>query len=581
MSLSAHARAAPERPPLRVGLLVDSLRQPAWVDRALQDILESRIATLALVVVNAGQPPDCPPGGRLARWYGARRFLLHELYTKIDARKFAMPDDPFRPVAIDARLTGVPVVEVTPRRTKHCDYLADEDVERILAHDLDVAIRLGFRILRGRFLEIARHGVWSYHHGDNRVNRGGPPGFWEVMEGHPVTGTVLQVLTEEIDAGRVIYRSYSSTAPLSVLKNRHAFYWKASTFISRKLRELHERGPGALRDPEPGGDEPAAYSQRLYVAPSNREMAPLITRLAGRYVAGKVRSLVETEQWFLAYRRSPQPRRGHEPDLAPFRFRALHPPPDRYWADPFPVRDGDKFFVLFEEYLHGTGKGHISALEIGESGPVGAAVPVLQPAYHLSYPYTFDWRGERFMVPESIGNRTVEAYRATRFPFAWDMEGVLMADVDLVDATIVEIEGRWWLFANGVARGGSPWDELYLYHASSPLGPWTPHRRNPVVSDVRRARPAGRPFSRGGAWYRPAQDCSRGYGYAVRIQRITRLDPEDFEEVTVSILTPDWMPRLVGTHTVNAIDGLTVIDARARRWPWARRGRASASRSAG
>src|SRR5206468_4045008 len=120
---------------------------------------------------------DRPPGGRLARWYGARRFLLHELYNKIDTRKFAMPDDPFQPVALDARLSGVPVLEVTPRRTKHCDYLADADVERILAHDLDVAIRLGFRILRGRFLEIARHGVWSYHHGDNRVNRGGPPGF--------------------------------------------------------------------------------------------------------------------------------------------------------------------------------------------------------------------------------------------------------------------------------------------------------------------------------------------------------------------------------------------------------------------
>jgi transcriptional regulator GlxA family with amidase domain len=34
-------------------------------------------------------------------------------------------------------------------------------------------------------------------------------------------------------------------------------------------------------------------------------------------------------------------------------------------------------------------------------------------------------------------------------------------------------------------------DELSLFYAESPLGPWTPHPRNPVKSDVRGSRPAG------------------------------------------------------------------------------------------
>ncbi len=43
----------------------------------------------------------------------------------------------------------------------------------------DVLIRCGKGILRGDILYAARHGILSFHHADNRINRGGPPGFWE------------------------------------------------------------------------------------------------------------------------------------------------------------------------------------------------------------------------------------------------------------------------------------------------------------------------------------------------------------------------------------------------------------------
>ena len=72
-------------------------------------------------------------------------------------------------VGLEDLLEGCPVVDVKPRRTKHSDYFEDEDLRVIRSHDLDVALRFGFRILRGGALEIARHGVWSYHHGDGLV----------------------------------------------------------------------------------------------------------------------------------------------------------------------------------------------------------------------------------------------------------------------------------------------------------------------------------------------------------------------------------------------------------------------------
>jgi hypothetical protein len=69
----------------------------------------------------------------------------------------------------------------------------------------------------------------------------------------------------------------------------------------------------------------------------------------------------------------------------------------------------------------------------------------------------------------------------------------------------------------------------------------------------------------GGQWYRPAQDCSRRYGYAIALRRILWVNPNELVEETVSRLTPDWDARAIATHTINAVDGLTFIDVQMRR----------------
>ena len=67
----------------------------------------------------------------------------------------------------------------------------------------DVLVRFGFGIVKGPMLDLPTHGVWGFHHGDEEKFRGGPPGFWEIMHDDPVTGAVLQRLTEKLDAGRI------------------------------------------------------------------------------------------------------------------------------------------------------------------------------------------------------------------------------------------------------------------------------------------------------------------------------------------------------------------------------------------
>ena len=59
------------RRPLRLGLLVDGLVQPAWVERVVRELTSTGVTELALVVLNAGPaasaseaPAPAPVGDR-------------------------------------------------------------------------------------------------------------------------------------------------------------------------------------------------------------------------------------------------------------------------------------------------------------------------------------------------------------------------------------------------------------------------------------------------------------------------------------------------------------------------------------
>jgi hypothetical protein len=104
---------------------------------------------------------------------------------------------------------------------------------------------------------------------------------------------------------------------------------------------------------------------------------------------------------------------------------------------------------------------------------------------------------------------------------------------------------------------------LYAYYADEAFGPFKPHANNPVKSDIRSSRNAGKLFTYDGKLIRPAQDCAEDYGVSVVLNEIVHLGPDRFEEIVYQQLKPfDRSGYHKGLHTVNGIDGLTVIDGK-------------------
>ena len=116
-------------------------------------------------------------------------------------------------------------------------------------------------------------------------------------------------------------------------------------------------------------------------------------------------------------------------------------------------------------------------------------------------------------------------------------------------------------------EGASSWDELFLFYADSPLSAvWTPHPANPIVSDVRKARPAGGIFQHKDGLIRPSQDSSRGYGYRLHFNRILTLNETEYREEVFSTFTPDRDWQVRGLHTFNQAGHIVVMDGKSRRF---------------
>jgi hypothetical protein len=237
-------------------------------------------------------------------------------------------------------------------------------------------------------------------------------------------------------------------------------------------------------------------------------------------------------------------------------------------ADPFAVEGTDGGFLFFEEYNYRastttstTSKGAISCVPIGAGRPAGPARRVLELPVHMSYPYLFRHEGTIYCVPETAEAREVTLYRAVAFPHFWERACTLLDGVAALDPTVFPWKGRWWLMCTDHDRRSL--EALFIFWSWDLFGPWRPHSRNPVKIDIRSARPAGTPFVSDGHLYRPAQDCSAGYGGKVTVNRVIELTPTSFQEEAVRVIEPDrQVPCRHGIHTLSAAGDLTLVDGR-------------------
>jgi len=155
------------------------------------------------------------------------------------------------------------VINVKPLLSKRgFEYTYEKsDIEKIKNAKLDLLIRAGSGILKGEILTVCPNGIISFHHADNDINRGGPPGFWEVYERNPRTGFIIQRLKEELDGGDVLYKGFVATSWYYSL-NLAKLYEISNPFFHSVIDDI------TSGKPSPSVKKKSPYSFPLYSTPS-------------------------------------------------------------------------------------------------------------------------------------------------------------------------------------------------------------------------------------------------------------------------------------------------------------------------
>jgi hypothetical protein len=357
----------------------------------------------------------------------------------------------------------------------------------------------------------------------------------------------------------LLYRSVSAAVTNSLAATRRRALNKARAFMGRCLAarsagrplappaQIDAAGPAAPAASTPAGGRPGGLA--------------LLAGVARRVLHNRVDRQRHLDQWQIAYTFDPATP-WHE--LARFHF--LVPPRAVFWADPMPLYWQHKHWIMFEELPFAAPRGRLLAIEVRADGSHGEPLPVMETPHHLSYPFVIVEDDQLLMVPETSATRRVELHRCTGFPGQWALDSVLLEGVNAVDATLWRApEGRWWMWVSVVEEGAERGEELHLYYAGQLRGPWVAHAANPVLSDIRCARPAGPIVADAQGLLRPAQNSAAGYGHHIEWRRITRLTPEHYSEEAAGTLLPQGDPNWLRMHTVGAADGLRVVDVMVRR----------------
>lgn len=540
---------------IKIGFLLDDKLLKKWQHEIFKFIENHPgLSITGVFIKGVSTPITSNPGSFLYRFSQA-----------LDRKIFSIKNNVFTTVNTTQEIEKYSIYYINGIEKKYSYFFPEEDIGIIKEMEIDVLIRFGFGILKGEILNASRFGVWSLHHGDNSINRGGPPAFWEVVNGEPVTGVTLQRLSSNLDGGEVIRKAFIKTNRTSFIRNKNNIFWAGIELFNSALHDLSEgKLVLGLPDNEIEKEESKLfspfYSYPLYKDPTNKISFKILLSFWIRRLNEIFQEKLRTPNWALYYSYSQQ--KGIEKSL--FRYKKLNPPRGYDWADPFVVFDKGEYYLFFEE-LKINGKGHISVLVFDQTGKLKSPVPqkVLKENWHLSYPFIFAHNSSFYMIPEAAQSREVWIYECMEFPGKWEKRFRIMDNKTLYDPTLLYKEGMWYLFATEKINAGSSTDQyLHIYYSKELFSNnWLPHAQNPLTRDDRGSRPAGRIFEQDGKLIRPAQIGAPQYGYGIQFNEITKLSPVTYSEREIDSISPKFRNGIIATHTFNFDTNFAVIDA--------------------
>lgn len=523
---------------IKIGIILNHPVVPNWIYRMIKKLMESDFAEIKLITYS---------GKSTEKQHKAPFFYsLHEKFERLilgDRIGFN------KTKLIGELFQNVPTITLSQ------NWKADFD--EISSYKLDVIINLSSLEINHHDCISPRWGIWSCAIDNQGIFEHNTNVYWKVAQESPVI-CVSTYISNNYTHKSAIHTSWIATNFKSTLINLDLAFDLFSQIIPRLISNANLLEDAFINNQierfnkTNDNNEPTASQ-----LPSNRQAFQNLLICVWRLLKGRL-TYFKKWRWFLMYNNNS----GSFPEDVS-KYIPLVPPKDCFWADPFVINLNGNPFLFIEEFPYSKNKGHISLLQLDQSKIIATKETIIDQPYHMSYPFVFECDNDYYMVPETSANRTIELYKSNGFPRNWSLVMNLMENIRTKDSTLFYYNKKWWLFT-AINESSTPSDhvELFLFYSDDfKTSNWKPHPQNPIVTDIRTARPAGRIFTQGDKIFRPSQDCSVRYGRALNILQIVTLNETTYEEVIVTKTEACWNSKLRGIHTFNSDGNFSVIDA--------------------
>jgi len=536
---------------LRFGVMCNGKTMPAWQAETVRFLLQVPGVELCLLIIDPRQVERRPFLQRL-KGLLKRPDAIWSVYETYWVQRCAHS---LRMESMSAICPNVESIVCAPVKVgRFSEYFSDEDINRIREYKLDFILRFAYGIIRGKILNTARYGIWSFHHDDEQKYRGQPPCFWEIYKDDPVTGVMFQRLTDRLDGGIVLFKGYFKTDKSSYISNMDQAFYRSSVWPAKICHEILNNGLPDFPSRVSTSEAP------IYKNPHNIQMLKYFTWSTYYFICKQLDELLQPDHWNVGIVDRPI----HEfldgnLDIDIKWLTRL--PRGCFIADPFGLEIDGKLVIVAEEYNYKSKKGSIVKLN---DDAQHERQKLLVTPFHESYPYLFKHGSSIYCLPEIAESGKVMLYRADSFPCHWIEESVLIDNFHAIDPTLIFYNDYWWLFCTDLL--GDCNAELYLWYSKKLTGPYQSHPSNPVKVDVRSSRPAGTPFIHEEILYRPAQDCSETYGGAVVINQVHEITKSRFREEVLIYQPPPGESFNAGFHTLASVGDITLIDGKEKRF---------------
>lgn len=505
---------------MKIGVILDRSMLARWQAKALLSVADE----CAFVIYNCTSPTP------------ARRRLRHAFYYILNL--LTVRNRMTRKVSLPAGLNVTCIRTFSASSRGAWQSLPPALLETIARDQPDILIKFGMGLLRVPDRGQLAVPILSYHHGEPAKFRGRPAGFYELLNGERTIGQVVQVLSNEIDSGKVVAAAETEAIPHSYRATLINAYRHSPLLLRKAIRNaISNQG---VCSPTLG---PA------YRLPSNATVLRFLAERIGQTILRAAYGLTREKRWSVAV--APADAAGSIETLTRNLSETTtwkivkRPSGYRFLADPFFHPEGG---ILVEGMNAASGRGEILHLRDDScrrlSGRGG----------HFSYPSVIRSDGCQFVVPEISDWSPPQAYPLLDGLVGDPVELQVPGLPRLLDPTPFAHERAIYLFGNLATEGSSV---LRLWVADSLYSQFVEHPASPIRISPNGARMGGTPLILNGQIIRVGQDLRRRYGDGISFFRVCQIDLRDYEEELIGEFR--FADRR-GPHTFNLANGQRLFD---------------------